>query len=467
MSGNAKFWRFLLAPILLALFVVAISPFISLAGELEEAQERVRQNPNDAVAHIRLGVAYEKLGRNDEAIASYKETIRIKPDYANAHFLLGFAYERLDRYEDAVASFKETIRIKPDNAKAHYALGFAYRKSGQYKEGIASYKEALRINPDLTTARNHLNKLEQKVSDERLTREQRLLKVERKKHKAEEQLPDISKMTEQEMGEIPEEILKKLPAIEIYKKLQQFDPQLRVSEQVMEIIAKVQLSRLMYFDIQADELTGAIKKFQRDTGEAQTGVLTIDQMDELARRSKRVSDRRLDLPLSGNKLKVFGVENYLSTKGTWRIEGEKMSSPINHSEINCHRPRGTCEVMQIDFVIPRLDEGSDRYFFNITKDSFNIISWRDSEVISQSGGECRTIIMTIDRSNEEVFQITRNKGKEGCDFGIAKLPPLKKPRISRLYPGGELSREFWKNRQKEASKYFNADFLERTKGLYR
>ena len=48
MSGNAKF-RFLLAPIVLALLVVVASPVISWAGELEDAQEKVRQNPNDGL----------------------------------------------------------------------------------------------------------------------------------------------------------------------------------------------------------------------------------------------------------------------------------------------------------------------------------------------------------------------------------------------------------------------------------
>ena len=87
MSGNVKFRWFLLAPILVALFVVVNSPIVSWAGELEDAQKKVRQNPNDADAHYNLGVAYYNLGQYQEAVASYKEAIRIKPDYANAHFI--------------------------------------------------------------------------------------------------------------------------------------------------------------------------------------------------------------------------------------------------------------------------------------------------------------------------------------------------------------------------------------------
>jgi len=50
MSGNIKFRWFLIAPLLVALFVVVNSP-VSWAGAIEDAQEQVRQNPNSADAH--------------------------------------------------------------------------------------------------------------------------------------------------------------------------------------------------------------------------------------------------------------------------------------------------------------------------------------------------------------------------------------------------------------------------------
>jgi len=66
MSGNIKFKWFLLAPIVLALLFVVSSP-VSWAGELEDAQEAVRKNPDDAKAHYNLGNAYQKSGQNQEA----------------------------------------------------------------------------------------------------------------------------------------------------------------------------------------------------------------------------------------------------------------------------------------------------------------------------------------------------------------------------------------------------------------
>ena len=53
MSSNVKFRWFLIAPLLVALFVV-ISPVVSWAGELEDAQKKVRQNykSNVSLAYI-------------------------------------------------------------------------------------------------------------------------------------------------------------------------------------------------------------------------------------------------------------------------------------------------------------------------------------------------------------------------------------------------------------------------------
>ena len=98
MSGNIKFRWFLIAPLLVVLFVVVTSPVISWAGELEDAQKKVRQNPNDADAHYNLGYAYDESGLYQKAIASYKEALRINPDHADAHYNLGITYRKSGQY---------------------------------------------------------------------------------------------------------------------------------------------------------------------------------------------------------------------------------------------------------------------------------------------------------------------------------------------------------------------------------
>ena len=120
MSGNIKFRWFLIAPLLVALFVVVTSPVVSLAGELISQKS--------VYAAMDLGLIYHSQGKYDEAIASYKEAIRIRPDYTNAYYGLGMTYKSLGQYQDAIASYKEAIRIKP---RSCYCRQLLFRNNDQ------------------------------------------------------------------------------------------------------------------------------------------------------------------------------------------------------------------------------------------------------------------------------------------------------------------------------------------------
>jgi tetratricopeptide (TPR) repeat protein len=54
-----------------------------------------------------MGVAYNELGKYQEAIDAYKETIKIKPDYHMAYYNMGGAYNKLKEYQKAIDAYKE------------------------------------------------------------------------------------------------------------------------------------------------------------------------------------------------------------------------------------------------------------------------------------------------------------------------------------------------------------------------
>jgi len=123
---------------------------------IEAYKQVIRIKPNDAEAHCNLGVAYAKLARWQDAVESFKQAIRIEPDYAEAHHILGIVYTRLDRWQDAIEAYKQAIRIEPDDAEAHYNLGVAYGKLGRHQDAVEAFKQAIRIKPDDANARYNL-----------------------------------------------------------------------------------------------------------------------------------------------------------------------------------------------------------------------------------------------------------------------------------------------------------------------
>ena len=102
-------------------------------------QKATVENPDDADAWLAVGHCYDKLGRHQEAIESYKQAIRINP---------GKAYTRLERWQDAIEAYKQAIRLKPDDAEAHHMLGLVYTRLERWQDAIEAFKQVIRIKPD-------------------------------------------------------------------------------------------------------------------------------------------------------------------------------------------------------------------------------------------------------------------------------------------------------------------------------
>ena len=101
----------------------------------------------EAERYFNEGLAYQRKGQLDAAIASYKEAIRLEPDVAQMHNSLALAYIHNVQVGSAIASFKEAIRLKPDYAGPHYGLGRAYVRTGNRKGALAEYRWLRSRNP--------------------------------------------------------------------------------------------------------------------------------------------------------------------------------------------------------------------------------------------------------------------------------------------------------------------------------
>ena len=144
--------------VLIISFVFLLAPtaqVVSYAGAIEDAKEEVRKNPDDAMAHFKLGVAYGESGKYEEAIESLKQAIEIDPDYTLAHSGLGVAYAELGMQKEAIGSLKQAIRIDPDHALAYARSYHCYRMLKRWRmatdaleKAIEAFKRVIRKNPD-------------------------------------------------------------------------------------------------------------------------------------------------------------------------------------------------------------------------------------------------------------------------------------------------------------------------------
>jgi Flp pilus assembly protein TadD len=86
----------------------------------------VLRYPDVAVFHINLGVAYKRLDRRDEAIASYRKAIQLDGGLPEAHYNLAILYREQGEFATAEESYRESLRLDPSFREAYYNLAILY-----------------------------------------------------------------------------------------------------------------------------------------------------------------------------------------------------------------------------------------------------------------------------------------------------------------------------------------------------
>ncbi len=113
-------------------------------------------DPNNAVAHLNLGVTVEKAGRVAEAVGHYRKVIEIDPTFAEAYNDLGGVLLQEGRAEEAAAEYQKALQIDPEYANAHSNYGVVLLRLDYVAEAVAHFHKALEIDPHLVPAHYNL-----------------------------------------------------------------------------------------------------------------------------------------------------------------------------------------------------------------------------------------------------------------------------------------------------------------------
>jgi lipoprotein NlpI len=94
------------------------------------------------------GMIYVFNGDYDKAIQDLDEAIRRNPNDAEVHDNRGIAHVAKGEYDQAIQDFDQAIRLKPDGDAAYGGLASAYANQGEYGRAIQAYDQAVRLNPN-------------------------------------------------------------------------------------------------------------------------------------------------------------------------------------------------------------------------------------------------------------------------------------------------------------------------------
>jgi tetratricopeptide (TPR) repeat protein len=119
-------------------------------GAVNSFLKAIKKNPNNAQAHIYLGIAYGKKREYDKALQEFQwleakaANIRLP---AQTHNDIGMIYYLLEKYDFAIAQFNKAVAAKPKYADAYFNLGAAYSAAGKSREAIEAYDKVVQLSP--------------------------------------------------------------------------------------------------------------------------------------------------------------------------------------------------------------------------------------------------------------------------------------------------------------------------------
>ena len=78
---------------------------------------------------MNLGSVLDDAGKQDEAIAEYKEALKLDPRNASIHYNLSIVYQKKKDMPSAIAELKEATKLSPDWPTPHLMLSNLLRDS--------------------------------------------------------------------------------------------------------------------------------------------------------------------------------------------------------------------------------------------------------------------------------------------------------------------------------------------------
>ncbi len=100
-----------------------------------------------AAEHFERGIAFERDGYRDRAIAEWQKAVALDPDFSEAHYNLGIAYADQARNDLAISALREAARLAPFDTDARKALADIYSESEAWAEAENQLRQALHVAP--------------------------------------------------------------------------------------------------------------------------------------------------------------------------------------------------------------------------------------------------------------------------------------------------------------------------------
>jgi protein O-GlcNAc transferase len=116
-------------------------------ADIEQHRRAIRATPRNAQAHALLGLALQRAGQLDEAVASQRRALALDPALTDLHGTLAAALHALGQHNAAAESYRRALIIQKQDADLHKGLSDVLRAARQFEPAAASARQAVALRP--------------------------------------------------------------------------------------------------------------------------------------------------------------------------------------------------------------------------------------------------------------------------------------------------------------------------------
>jgi len=134
---------------------VALASHGALSEALAHLRKAVNLSPRDPDNHLNLGLVLDQNGDLPAAASEFQIALRIKPDYAKAHANLAIVLQEQNELGRAISEYREALRLEPGSPDVRVGLGLALQQTGQIEGALAEFEHAISEDPFYSAAHSN------------------------------------------------------------------------------------------------------------------------------------------------------------------------------------------------------------------------------------------------------------------------------------------------------------------------
>jgi len=144
--------------------IPAAEPTPEQVGDALESHQRyqaaiaayAKAPQNSADVWNKMGIAYQMLFDNKDALRCYKTSLKLDPSSSRALNNIGTVYDALKQFRQAEHAYRRAIKLDPKFALAYKNLGSDLMAQHNFRKGAEAYRQALALDPHIFEDHTHL-----------------------------------------------------------------------------------------------------------------------------------------------------------------------------------------------------------------------------------------------------------------------------------------------------------------------